>query len=256
MLEQSAQAAQVPDVNGLNRFKNGILVDDFSSYSTADTTNPDFGAKINIVKNKLGPVALVNNFQLHNPIVLSTLATTTKLNTYQINSIHGGQTNIFTLPYTTSNVVIQPLASSTVSVNPFNVVVQQGVESLNPPMDNWVDNTQAPAVLVTDPALQVYQQSNGLNYINAGNWQTIPGTAQSSSTTTDYLNHGRFNGPYGSQVGYASTTTNTYGSQLQNITASGYQYLPAGSSVNNGYLTNISILPYIRPQQIIVKCKC
>ena len=255
LLEQSAQAAQVPDVNGLNRFKNGILVDDFSSYSTADTTNPDFGAKINIVKNKLGPVALVNNFQLHNPIVLSTLATTTKLNTYQINSIHGGQTNIFTLPYTTSNVVIQPLASSTVSVNPFNVVVQQGVESLNPPMDNWVDNTQAPAVLVTDPALQVYQQSNGLNYINAGNWQTIPGTAQSSSTTTDYLNHGRFNGPYGSQVGYASTTTNTYGSQLQNITASGYQYLPAGSSVNNGYLTNISILPYIRPQQIIVKSK-
>jgi hypothetical protein len=255
LLEQSAQAAQVPDVNGLNRFKNGILVDDFSSYSTADTTNPDFGAKINIVKNKLGPIALVNNFQLHNPIVLSSLATTTKLNTYQINSINGGQTNIFTLPYTTANVIVQSLASSTISVNPFNVVVQQGIQNLNPPMDNWVDNTQAPAILVTDPSLQVYQQSNGINYTNMGNWQTIPGTVTSTSSQTEYLNHGQFNGPYGSTVGYASTVTNTYGSQLQNITASGYSSLPAGTSINNGYLTNIAILPYIRPQQIVVKSK-
>jgi len=255
LLEQSAQAAQVPDVNGLNRFKNGILVDDFSSYSTADTTNPDFGAKINTVKNKLGPITLVDNFQLHNPIVLASLATTTKLNTYQINSFHGGQTNIFTLPYTAANVIVQPLASSTVSANPFNVVVQQGIESLNPPMDNWVDNTQAPAILVTDPSLQIYQQTNGINYTNAGSWQTIPGTSTSTSTTTNYLNHGAFNGPYGSQVGYSSTVTNTYGSQLQNITASGYSSLPAGTSVNNGYLTNISVLPYIRPQQIIVKSK-
>jgi hypothetical protein len=242
LLEQAAQAAQVPDVNGLNRFKNGILVDDFSSYSTADTKNPDFASKIDIGKNKLGPVTLVNNFQLQNPIVLASLATAKKLNTYRINSIHGGTTNLFTLPYTTSNVIVQPLASSAISINPFNVVVQEGVEKLTPPMDNWVDNNQAPAILITDPSLQAYQQSNGLNYTNMGAWQTIPGTLYSTSTSTT---SGRT----------MTTVTNIYGSQQQNITASGYTSLPAGTITNNGYLTSISILPYIRPQQIIVKSK-
>ena len=255
LLESNAQSLQIPDANGLNRFKNGILVDDFSSFSTADTTNPDYSSNINIRKNQLSPLSLVNNFQLQNPSVLASLGTLSNTNTYAVSSISGTQTNIFTLPYTTSNVIIQPLASSTVSVNPFSVVVQEGVTQLNPPMDNWVDNNQAPAILVTDPALQVYQQAAGINYTNMGDWNAIPGTTTTTSTSASYVNHGRFNGPYGTNVGYSETLTNTYGSQLQNITASGYTSVPAGSAINNGFLTNISILPYIRPQQIVVKSK-
>jgi hypothetical protein len=41
-LKKNAQSLQIPDVNGLNRFKNGILVDDFSSFATADTNNLNF----------------------------------------------------------------------------------------------------------------------------------------------------------------------------------------------------------------------
>jgi hypothetical protein len=255
LLESNAQSLQIPDVNGLNRFKNGILVDDFSSFSTADTTNPDYAININVRKNQLSPLSLVNNFQLQNPSVLASLGTLANTNTFAISSISGTQTSIFTLPYTTSNVIVQPLASSTISVNPFNVVVQEGVTQLNPPMDNWVDNNQAPAILITDPALQVYQQSAGINYTNMGDWHTIPGTSTSTSTTQNYENHGRFNGPYGGNIGYSETITNTYGSQLQNITASGYTAIPPGTAINNGFLTNVSILPYIRPQQIVVKAK-
>jgi len=255
LLESNAQSLQIPDVNGLNRFKNGILVDDFSSFSTADTTNPDYSININVRKNQLSPLSLVNNFQLQNPSVLASLGTLSNTNSFKISSISGTQTNIFTLPYTTSNVIVQPLASSTISVNPFNVVVQEGVTQLNPPMDNWVDNNQAPAILITDPALQVYQQSAGINYTNMGDWHTIPGTSTSTSTTKNYENHGRFNGPYGGNIGYSETLTNTYGSQLQNITASGYTAIPPGTAINNGFLTNIAVLPYIRPQQIVVKAK-
>ena len=240
ILEQNAQSLQVPDVNGLNRFKNGILVDDFSSYTTADTSNADYAANINIRQNQMSALQIVENFQLQNPAVLASLGTLTSTNTYKINSINGTQTNLFTMPYTTANAVVQQFASSTVSANPFSVVVQQGVTQLNPPMDNWVDTIQAPPILVTDPTMQVYQATGGVNLLNSGDFQTIPGTSVSSSTRTV-------------SNSTLTTTTQTYASQLQNTTSSVYNPTSTTFGQNNGYLTNISVLPYIRPQQIIVR---
>lgn len=256
ILEQNAQSLQVPDVNGLNRFKNGILVDNFSTYSTADTYNPDFAANINVRENKLGPLQFVDNFQLQNPTVLSSLGTLSNTASYTVNSISGTQTNIFTLPYTSANVVVQPLASSSVSVNPFSVSIQQGVAQLNPPMDNWVDNTQAPAILVTDPSMQVYQATGGVNVLNSGDYQTIPGTSRTTTSSQSYINHGTLsNSPYGSQIGYTSTTTSTYADQLKTVTSSAYNPLSTSFGSNNGYITNIAVLPYIRSQQIVVRAK-
>jgi hypothetical protein len=246
LLESNAQSLQVPDVNGLNRFKNGILVDDFSSYSTADTFNSDFAAKINVRTKELTPLTIVDNYQLQNPTVLSSLGTIKGTNTYAVSSVSGTHTNIFTLPYTSANAVVQELASSTVSLNPFGVSVYEGVARLNPPMDNWVDNKQAPDILVTDPSIKIYQQTGGVNILNAGDFATIPGTTKTttSSTTTTQ----------GNQT-ITDTTTTTYGSQLQNITATGYSQLSSTIGVNNGYLTNIAVLPYIRPQQIVFRTK-
>jgi hypothetical protein len=244
ILEQNAQSLQIPDSNGLNRFKNGILVDDFSSFATADTTNPDFLSNINVRQNQLSAIQIVDNYQLQNPVVLASLGTLANTNTYAINSINGTQTNIYTLPYTTANVVIQPLASSTVSVNPFSVSTQQGTLQLNPPMDNWVDNKQAPAVLITDPTLQIYQTTGGTTLVNSGDWQTIPGTPTAKTTTTTTAISG------GSLT---TTTTQTYKSQLQNTVSSAYNPTSSIFGQNNGYLTNIAVLPYIRPQQIIVR---
>lgn len=42
LLEQSTQALQVTDGNGLNRFKSGFLVDNFVDGYTAEISNPDF----------------------------------------------------------------------------------------------------------------------------------------------------------------------------------------------------------------------
>ena len=63
-LEQSATSMQIPDAFGLNRFKNGILVDDFSSYATADTLNPDYSATINRRVRQLTAAQNVKNFPL------------------------------------------------------------------------------------------------------------------------------------------------------------------------------------------------
>jgi len=178
-LEQNTQGLQVPDANGLNRFKNGILVDDFSSYGTADTSNPDFSVAIDRLNRTMSAAQTVSNYPLHSVAVVSTMnrsATSPSTLGFQINTVNKA-TNYFTLPYTTANVVVQQLASNTVSVNPFSNPVFQGIVELNPPMDNWVDNSKAPDTVITDPNLQVQQTANNsLSVLNVGNWQSVPGT--------------------------------------------------------------------------------
>ena len=234
LLESSATAKQIQDSTGLTRPNYGILVDSFTSYSTVDTYNPDFSANINIRTGRLAPAQLVENFQLQNPSVMSAVGSLSNTNLFAVSSLRGTGTNLFTLPYTTANLVVQALASSVVSANPFNVVIDQGVASLTPPMDNWIDNQQVVPVLNSGPTTTLNQSAYGINLSNAGDFASIPGTSSDSITTV--------NG-----------SGNTYASQLSTtqIPSNG----PSSLFSINGYLTNDTIQPYIRPQQIIVEAK-
>jgi hypothetical protein len=256
-LEVNAQNLQVRDNNGLNRFKNGILVDDFTSYGVGDTSNPDFSASIDRIAKKMSAAQTVQNYPLHasgSYAALGNFATSANTLGYQLHNIGKG-TNIFTLPYTTTPVITQQLASQTVNINPFASPVFQGTCQLNPPMDNWVDNTKEPDLLIVDPNLQVYQQSATLNTLNVTNWQTIPGTA--SSVVTNKVNvegHNINPSPFG-YLGYTATTTTTSQTQQQTTTQGYWSNL--GSSYNsvNGYITDISIQPYIREQFLLFSAK-
>jgi hypothetical protein len=243
-LEQNAQSLQVKDNNGLNRFKNGILVDDFTSYAVGDTSNPNFSASIDRIAKQMSAAQTVQNYPLH-PLgsynALGNFSTSANTLGYQLHNIGKG-TNILTLPYTTTPIITQQLASQTVNVNPFATPTYQGICLLNPPMDNWVDNTKEPDLLLVDPNLQIYQQSDTLNTLNVTNWQTIPGT-QKSTTTSTRANRVQTN------------TTVTTATQQQSTTLGYWSNL--GSSYNNvnGYITDISIQPYIRPQPLVFRAK-
>lgn len=247
MLEQKASTTQVPDVNGLNRFKNGILVDDFSSFSTADTSNREFSASINKRTRQLTAAHSVDNFTLQNPAVLNSLGNLSSISGYKVSTVNK-LTNIFTLPYTTANVITQQLASNTVNLNPFATNNFEGVLELNPPMDNWVDNTRAPDLLIVDPSIQVFQQSNTVNILSVGDWKTVPGTSVTKTTSTNNnWDSGRWH-YFGT-----TTTTQTYATLGQSNILGYYQNINNTYDINNNYITDISILPYIRPQEILVK---
>ena len=232
LLEQNANSLQVPDANGLNRFKNGILVDDFSSFGVADTYKSNYNSKINIRTKELTPITSVTNFQLQNPQVLASRGTLSNTSTFRINSFSGTNSNIFTLPYTTSNVITQPLASSSISVNPFSVVIYEGVQSLTPCVDNWCNSIEVPAVLTNDPNLQHNQLVNAINLVTAADWQSIPGTK--------------------SLIGTTPTINNTSYNNTKTQTSS-----PNGNamSVDKGVVTNTAVSPFIRPQEVIIRTK-
>lgn len=237
LLEQQAQALQVPDVNGLNRFKNGILVDSFSDFGAADTSNIDYAANINIRKRQLSPVTEVCNYHLQNTGVMASLGTASNTNTYAVSSICGGSTNIFTLPYSKKILINQPYATSNISVNPFNVTLYQGVMSINPPLDNWVNNVETPSITISTPNLQIAQYAGGLNLTNAGDFASLPGTTNITNPSQ-------------------GTVEQSYINQLNGLNKAESSSASAqGLSVSNGYVTNTAVAPFIRAQELIIRAK-
>ena len=252
LLEQNAQSLQISDAFGLNRFKNGILVDDFSSYATADTLNNDYTATIDRLNKQMTATQNVRNFPLKSLATaynLGHLSSSSASNLgYTINN--DGFVNYYSLPYTTANVVSQKFASRTTNVNPFAYSSSEGTLSLTPNVDNWVDNTKSPALLITDPNLQVFQaNSSAINVLTAGNWQAISGTSYSTATNT--IGHGINPSPYG-YVGYQTTSTTTATNLQQTNIVGNYTNIGNTYALNNGYVTDISVLPYIRSQQVVV----
>ena len=256
ILEQNAQNLQISDAYGLNRFKNGIMVDDFSSYSAADTTNLDFSAAINRRERTMTAMQNVQNFPLKSSALaynmgLPSSATLSSLG-FGVNS--DGYVNYFTLPYTTANAVTQQIASRAVNVNPFAFSSLEGTLTLSPNVDNWVDTNYAPSLLITDPNLQIFRSnSQSINVLSAGDWKTISGTTYTTSTSV--VNHGAFNGPFGGVVGYTATSVYSNLQQSQTNIVGNYDKIDNTYSLNNNYITDVSVLPYIRAQQVAVRAK-
>jgi hypothetical protein len=238
LLEQNASSLQIQDSLGLNRFKNGILVDDFSTFSVADTYNADFSASINTNKSILAPAQDVKNYQLQNSVTLDgvnygklSAATQTSLG-YKLHQY--GRTNIVSLQYTETPLVIQKLASRDVDVNAFSVRNIEGTMNMTPPMDNWIDTETQPSLLFIDPTLRTFKAVNQQNLLQVGDWQNIPGSSYKkvSSDTQGYI---------------TTTTTTNYTGYTRNKYYGNYA---ESYSQKGEYVTNVSILPYIRAQQI------
>lgn len=124
------------DDDDQERFKNGILIDPFASHAVADVTNSDYRASIDEVQRELRPGFQSHAFGLGlaGGFAVGTSATRTG--------------SVVTLGYTTTEFVKQPLASTTVNVNPFGVASWRGRIQLTPSTDVWLDTVRRPQVTV------------------------------------------------------------------------------------------------------------
>ena len=255
-LEVNAQSMQTPDSYGLNRFKNGILVDDFSGYSASDTNSLDFSATINKRTRQMTAGQNVRNFPLK-PLAtvygLGKLDSVSKSNLgYVIN--RDGAINYITLPYTTANLTLQRVASRTVNINPFSFPNSEGILNITPNTDVWVDTQYAPAILITDPNLQVFQAGNTTNVLQSGDWKTVGGTTASSTSSSQAVSTTSGKNWRSTTTTTTSTTNTTKTTvQNQNNILGNYSAINNTYAINNGYITDVSVLPYIRPQQIAIR---
>ena len=235
-LEKGAASLQIADGNGLNRFKNGILVDDFSSYAASDISNNDYLVSVNRRTKQMTAAQVVKNFPLQSLSLIYNMGQldSTSANNLGYKITTAGKSNFFTLSYTTSNVITQQIASRTVNLNPFAVSLNSGIMDLTPPMDNWVDTEKAPDLLIVDPNLQVYRASDQVNVLQVGDWKTTVAT-----TTDNVIAAGR---------NWRVNQVTTYTEQQQKTVLGKYDKLNSSYLETSGYITDVSILPYIRQQ--------
>ena len=164
LLEAETATYTVRDTNGMDRFKNGFIVDNFASLATSDTFHPDYRASVDFAEGHLRPSHYTTNL----PLIVSATSTNIK------------QTgDIVTLPYSDAVLVDQPYASALENVNPFNVFTFIGDIKLTPESDDWVDTKTLAAI--QGPTVEGNYQTtlrdfgadqNGLTPIQWGSWQT------------------------------------------------------------------------------------
>jgi len=167
LLETAAQTLQIQDSNGLDRFKNGFVVDNFTGHNIGDVGNGDYKVAIDYANGEMRPtfhedaVQLIERDEDGTALVA---ADRTDAN-YQKTG------DLITLPYTESTLIDQPYASKSINVNPFGIFTWIGSIDLTPPGDEWKETERAPELVINNPN---------------GSWDNLTKNTGNSSTLSEF----------------------------------------------------------------------
>ena len=142
VLEKKAEDMLVLDANGNNRFKNGILVDNFEGHRVGDITNRDYNIAVDFNNRYARPP-----FKTHSTSFVKRPDGNTTFVAIPTQK-NGPLQDVFMFPYTEMVFVAQPLATRAITVQPHDTIQYEGVIEMMPSMDNWVSTTRRPDVNV------------------------------------------------------------------------------------------------------------
>lgn len=233
LLETNTANLFVPDSSGLNRFKSGFFVDNFTSLQSQEEALP-FRNSIDISNKELRPSHYTTSVDLITGPVVG-LDPTEDLSSYQPEGINIRKSeDIITLDYAEVEWLKQTFATRTESVTPFIISFWQGTVELTPASDTWVDTVRlepkiiniegnyAETLAIAARTLNVDPQT-GYSPTIWNAWQTnwtgqeIITSTQTRTVTTG----GQWRGGSGLRSLYESQITSTYEDTLQQITKTG-----------------------------------
>ena len=102
LLERDALDFEVLDANGLNRFKSGIVVDNFQGHRVGDAFHKDYKNSMDFSRGILRPIHVSKSVDLEENVTTDAARTSAG---YQKTG------DLITLPYTNETTLSQPLAS-------------------------------------------------------------------------------------------------------------------------------------------------
>ena len=140
LLEQQTESLNIIDADGLTRFKNGFIVDNFSGHNTGDTTSPDYLNSIDMEKAELRPFCVTQNVNLIESVSSDT---DRALANYKLYG------EVITLPVVADiPLITQAYASRLENINPFAVFTFLGDVKINPSSDDWFDTDRRPDLVI------------------------------------------------------------------------------------------------------------
>jgi hypothetical protein len=139
LLERDAESLQISDVNGLNRFKSGFIVDNFAGHKVGDVVHPDYKVSIDMENNELRPKCVMKAAKLVEKVTTDAARTTAG---YQKTG------DLLTLPYTEKDFITQPYATRTENIQSALIYEYVGKITLSPGSDEWFETEFAPALII------------------------------------------------------------------------------------------------------------
>ena len=237
LLEKDTEELVIKDTAGLDRFKNGFLIDGFNGHSVGNVKSEDYLCAIDFDEKILRPRFNSNITDL----VLDEGAST--------GVTKNG--NLVTLPYTSKAFVTQKVASKSINVNPFAVLAWIGQLELNPPSDNWIDTNTRPEVVVNIGGQNdAWENLIGLGFGSQFNDWESAGTGRETVVASS---SGIERAARGWPIRRRTTET-----VVQDVieTRSGIRNEITGvDTVRNSIgdrITDVSIVPFIRPRDITI----
>jgi len=241
MLEQETQSLSIKDSSGLDRMKNGFVVDNFAGNNLGNASSADYFCAIDMKENTLRPFYTVYNVNLLEKFSNDSARTNAN---YKLTG------DIITLPYTTTPIVTQVYASRLENINPFAIFTFLGTVQLNPPTDDWFETTRMPDII---------QQVEG-------NYNTIQALAQKAGVlgtvwgawTTQWIGDPVKTGSYSEQLrgpGIRDITYETYAQpigQSRNGVSTKIELKTDYEQVDDRTVST-TVIPYIRTRNILVQ---
>lgn len=142
LLEQETKSLAIQDDLGLDRFKNGFIVDSFKGSDLGDAGSIDYRCAIDMNAQELRPFYTMDNVN-----ILETNQSDAERNPGAGTNRYALTGDIITLPYVERVLVEQPFASRTENVNPFAIFTFLGSMALNPPSDEWFEVNRRPDII-------------------------------------------------------------------------------------------------------------
>lgn len=247
LLEQETQAMKIQDSTGLDRFKRGFIVDNFTTQEVGDATSPDFLCSIDSDTGTLRPFYTMGN--------VAVLEKNTD-NTSRNNANYKLYGDVITLPLdeNSPHVILaqQQYASRLENINPFAIFTFLGNISINPSSDDWFEVQRRPDIIRNVEgnytALRIISEKAGVLGTVWNAWQTSwTGTPTVVGSRTDV-----FRGPgwrvitsqiLATNVGQARTGINT--SLVAKI----------DNQVVDDRVVSTAVIPYMRSRYLLVKVR-
>lgn len=202
LLEKNTIEQKILDQDGLERYKAGILVDQFTSLDGGDVLNTDHLCAIDMDQQECRAAAEVVNV----PMIEKYTESTQKFNQhYQVSG------NVVSLPYSsvmmTGQIVASAGSDGIISCNPYSVVIYKGSMELVPSEDNWMDTERLP-----NRTINIGSGTPGTTNLGTqwNSWQT---TGSTTSTTSTAL-------PSTTSTTSRTVGTNTIAGAIQTATSS------------------------------------
>ena len=152
IVEQSALNANVRDaVTGLERFKNGIVVDTFGDHSKGDVGSNQYRCSIDPKESHLRAPFVSTQIDLEE---------VNETDLQRASQGYSQHNNIVTCDYSVVDYLGQPYATTSVPVQISTSSVFEGTISLYPPVDTFRDNTKLPKLIVDNS--EIYASSLNL----------------------------------------------------------------------------------------------